>query len=169
MLRIVDSLNQLPFSALMEIYIEGNAENGQEKYPELPPAQQLAEAEQDFYAYLKIFFRQTDSRYFLWEEAGRYVSALRVEPYESGYLIAALETEPSRRNCGYAKTLLQEVLFWIEKHNPAPVYSHISKANKPSLVVHKAVGFAEFLPHSRYADGSVSHNALTLRYEKKAL
>ena len=169
MLHIVDSFNQLPFAALMKIYKEGIEENGLEKYPNLPLVQQIAEAEQDFYAYLAIFFRQADSHYFLWEKDGRYVSALRVEPYDDGYLIAALETEPSHRNCGYAKTLLQEVLIWLDKHNPAPVYSHISNANKPSLAVHKAIGFSEFLPYSRYVDGSVSHNAITMRYMKKTL
>ncbi len=169
MLHIIDSFNQLPFSALMEIYKEGNAENGVEKYPQLPPVQQLAEAEQDFYVYLTAFFRQPDSRYFLWEDEGRFVSALRIEPYEDGYLIAALETEPHSRNRGYAKMLLDEALSWIWKHNPAPVYSHISRVNKPSLAVHNAVGFKAFLSYCRYADGSVSHNALTLRYVKKTL
>ena len=169
MLQIIDSLNELPFAALMEIYAEGNAKNGRERYPNLPASQQRLEAEQDFYAYLDLFFRQSDSHYFLWVIDGIYVSALRIEPYSDGYLIAALETMPSRRNLGYGKALLAEAVLWIEKHNSFPVYSHISKGNAVSIAVHKAVGFTEYLPYCRYADGSVSHNGITFKHIKKTL
>ena len=169
MLHVIDSRNALPFAALMEIYAEGNMKNGQERYPMLSQSQQILEAEQDFYAYLSTFFRQPDSRYFLWEADGTYVSALRIEPYVDGYLISALETAPSQRNLGYGKALLKAVILWIDRHNPVSVYSHISKRNAPSLAVHKAAGFAEYLPYAQYADGSVSQNAITLRYTKKTL
>ena len=169
MLHIIDSRNTLPFDALMKIYKEGNEENGAARYPHLPSAEQIIEAEQDFYAYLKAFFQQPDSHYFLWEADGDYVSALRLEPFSDGYLIAALETEPSHRNMGYGKALLGAVIQWVEAHNPMPVYSHISRQNGVSLAVHKAVGFIEYLPYCRYTDGSVSHNATTLRYIKKTL
>ena len=72
---------------------------------------------------------------------------------------------PQHRGKGYAKQLLKAVLDYMEKEDRLPVYSHVSKQNPVSLAVHAAAGFSEFLPYSVYVDGSVSHNALTLRYK----
>ncbi len=156
MLKIIDCLKELPFGQLMEVYIEGNLENGADKYPHLPANLQLLEAEQDFYAYLEFFFRQEASFYALWYAEETLVSALRVEPYEDGRLISALETKPDRRNNGYAKALLSAVCRYLSSDGNLPVYSHIGMENLPSQKVHIACGFEEILPYSRYADGTVN-------------
>lgn len=166
MLKLVDALEDLPFGRLMEVYEEGNRENGAESYPHLSANLQLLEAEQDFYAYLKTFFRQEKAVYALWYEEDFLVSALRVEPYEDGYLISALETKPDCRNKGYGKKLLGEV---CKCFGDLPIYSHISRNNTPSRKVHFACGFLEILPYSRYLDGTVNDYCKTYCYRKEAL
>ncbi len=169
MLKRVYSLNELPFGKLMEVYEEGNRENGAERYPRLPENLQILEAEQDFYAYLRTFFRQEDSFYALWYTEDLLASALRVEPYEDGYLIAALETKPDQRNQGYAKALLSAVCQQLVSEGKMPIYSHIARNNFPSQKVHISCGFTEILPYSRYADGKVNDYCQTYCYNKKTL
>lgn len=168
MLRLITSLDKLPFSALMVIYETSNRENGRQNYPHLGEFAQIQEAEQDFYTYLKAFFRQENSFYALWEVNGICVSALRSEPYADGYLIAALETMPNCRNQGYGTALLQAVVRYLTEGNKLPVYSHIHKTNTPSLMVHRRAGFREFLRYAKFADGSVSQKAVTMQYKNNA-
>lgn len=166
MLMIATSLRQLNWSQLMALYEEGNRKNGEDLYPHLSAGQQLLHAEQDFYDYLKNgFFIQPGDRYCLWSEAGIYVSALRLERYQDGLLLEALETHPAYRGRGYAKKLVAAVLEGVDEK----VYSHISPRNGPSLAVHKACGFEKILNHSVYADGSVNSRCHTYRYEKTTL
>lgn len=167
MLIIANSLRELRFSALMEVYAEGNRENGEDLYPHLPPREQILQAEQDFYAYLRTgFFTQSGDVYCIWEEDGRYCSALRLQRYQDGLLLEALETAPADRRQGYARKLMEAVLaqFGTEK-----IYSHISRRNLASQRVHESCGFCKILPYSVYADGSVLHTADTYRYEKTTL
>ena len=169
MLEIIKSLKELPFGELMAVYEEGNRENGADRYPKLPENLQLLEAEQDFYAYLACFFRQEDSFYVLWRQDNTLVSALRIEPYQDGWLLAALETRPDCRNRGYAKALVKELLSYLEKASCLPVYSHISKPNISSQKVHISCGFREILPYSVYADGTKNDFCNTYIYDKKTL
>ncbi len=169
MLEIVNSLSALPFGELMAVYAEGNRKNGAEHYPKLPTNLQLLEAEQDFYAYLKCFFRQEDSFYALWRQNGVLVSALRIEPYQDGWLLAALETKPDCRNRGYAKALVRELLSYMEGTSRLPIYSHISKGNISSQKVHLSRGFRAKLPYAVYADGTTNDYCNTYCYDKKEL
>ena len=163
MLTIVNYLGQLRFGALMEIYQEGNRENGEMSYPDLSPHEQLMLAEQDFYTFLsECFFRQPDAAYYVWSDNGRYVSALRLEPYRDGLLLEALETHPEFRRRGYAKLLVRSVLETIGEHR---VYSHISPHNAPSLAAHKSCGFQKILDYAVYVDGSVNNRCDTYLYE----
>ncbi len=169
MLKRIYSLNELPFGKLMDVYEEGNRENGAEKYPNLSKNLQMLETEQDFYTYLQVFFHQEDSFYALWYDGSLLVSALRVEPYEDGYLIAALETKPDKRNRGYAKALLSDVCRLLVSDGKVPIYSHIGKSNFSSQKVHIACGFEEILPYSRYADGRINDYCHTYCYNEKPL
>lgn len=164
MLRIAKQLNGLSFGKLMEVYVEGNVENGQEFWPNESPSRQLALAEQDFYDYLsRTFFRESGAFYAVWEEGGCYVSALRMEPYQDGVLLEALETAPAHRQKGYAKKLILAVL---DHMGTGKVYSHVNKRNVPSLRTHACCGFRQSLDHAVYADGSVLSTSVTLLYEK---
>lgn len=167
MLTIANSLRQLNWAQLMALYEEGNRENGEDLYPDLPIGQQLLRAEQDFYAYLAdCFFQQTGAAYYIWSESGRYVCALRLEPYQDGLLLEALETHPEYRGRGYAKKLIRAALETVAGER---VYVHISRRNAPSIAVHTACGFRKILDHAVYADGSVLHSSDTYLYKKPTL
>lgn len=165
MLKLIRTMGELDFSRLMDVYIEGNRENGNVFYPQLPPQEQLLRAEQDFYAYLREFFRTPGAVYALWEEKGRYISALRLEPYRDGLLLEALETMPDCRRQGYGKMLVLAALEAVWQENPLPVYSHVHKRNHPSLAIHKACGFSRISEQAVYIDGSVTDRSCTLRKE----
>ena len=162
MLRLAKKYSELDFAQLMEVYGEGNRENGAELYPRLSEYEQLLRAEQDFSAYLREdFFKAEGAYYAVWVENGQYLSALRLEPFGEGMLLEALETRPDRRRKGYATKLLLAVL----ELETRKIYSHVSKKNVPSLRTHEKCGFRKILDHSVYIDGSVSTNAVTLSKE----
>lgn len=162
MLHIARSMAQLNFSRLMDVYIEGNRENAADLYPDLPEGQGLLQAEQDFYQYLRqVFFAVPGAYYAILRENGEYVSALRIEPYKDGVLLAALETAPCHRNKGHAEQLVRAVLSKEKK-----VYSHVSKNNGASLRVHEKCGFARIWEQAVYIDGSVNGKCCTLCYGK---
>lgn len=161
MLYLATKLWQLDFGQLMAVYEEGNQENGAYFFPELPEGQQMLRAEENFYQYLREGFFSTEGAvYAIWTENGRYVSALRLEPYEDGLLLEALETAPSFRRKGYARQLICAV----QEAFPRKIYSHVSRKNAPSLAVHKKCGFRQVLDYAKYVDGSVERTAVTLCY-----
>lgn len=163
MLLIAKKLHELSFGKLMEVYAEGNLENGQELWPQLPQGQQLLLAEQEFYQYLSdVFFKTPGAVYAIWEQSGRYVSALRLEPYRDGLLLEALETAPAERRRGYARMLLLEVQRMLAGQGAVKVYSHVHKSNTPSLKVHEQCGFRRISELAVYVDGSVNDRCCTL-------
>ena len=163
MLILARSIRDLSFSRLMEVYIEGNLENAEEFYPDLPEGQKLMQAEQDFYQYLnEVFFKISGAVYAIWEEQCAYVSALRLEPDRDGLLLEALETAPSRRRQGYAEKLIRAVQ---EQFPNQRFYSHVSKKNVASLRVHEKCGFCRISEYAAYIDGSVNQRACTLCWE----
>lgn len=164
MLIIAHKLSNLDFSKLMQVYQEGNIENGADRYPHLSAVRQEAAAEQDFYQYLnEVFFLQEHSFYAVWENEGAYVSALRIEPYRDGFLLCALETAPGLRCRGYASLLIENVICYLSKQGDGVLYSHISKKNMASLAVHRKFGFSVTDAHAVYSDGSVSNHSYTLK------
>ncbi len=163
MLRLIHSMKELPFGALMEVYAESNRENWQEFWPDLSDGEQLLRAEQEFYQYLQhVFFKTEVACYCLWEADGHVVSALRLEPYRDGLLLEALETAPDHRHKGYAASLIRAVQAQLGK---CKVYSHVGKRNTPSLKTHMACGFCRISEQAVYADGSVNDRCCTLLYE----
>ena len=168
MLKIIKSMHELRFSELMQVYLEGNIENGRELYPDYSSAEQLREAEQDFYQYLaSVFFRQENSFYAVWEADDRYTAALRLEPYADGLLLCALETAPDARRKGYATELIHAVQAHLAEQGSGTVYSHVSKRNAASLAVHQKCGFQIHKDHAVYSDGTVLHSSLTLIFPYK--
>jgi len=161
MLHIAKSLRELNFSALMAVYLEGNREKAQMDFPDLPEEQGIFQAEQDFYQYLReVFFPTNGALYAVWQENGRYLSALRLEPYRDGVLLEALETAPECRRKGYAEALMRAVLKDCGK-----IYSHIHKRNTPSLQIHEKLGFSRISENAVYIDGSVNSRCCTVCYD----
>ena len=154
MLLIGKSMRDLNFAMLMQVYEEGNRENGLDNWPELPEGQRMLLAEGDFYQYLReVFFAAQGSEYCIWVENGQYVSALRLERYRDGLLLEALETAPGERRRGYAGKLIRAV---TERCGGSRIYSHVGKQNIPSLAIHEKCGFRRILEYAVYVDGSVN-------------
>lgn len=166
MLKIATRIRELNFYALMDVYREGNQENGAASYPRSGEAEQLLLAEQDFYQYLvQCFFTVEGAVYALWERDGKYLSALRLEPYGDGLLLSALETAPEHRRQGYACKLLLAVQEWLSQHGAIKVYSHVARTNDASRRAHCRCGFRKILDHAVYADGSVLTGSDTYLFE----
>ncbi len=163
MLIVARSMKELSFPKLMEVYMEGNRENGALRYPEETPERQQALAEEDFRDYLsQVFFHGENPVYLILTTEGRYVSALRLEDYEDGVLLEALETAPGQRQKGYASELLREAANYLQGRAPVRLYAHVAKKNTASMKTHLSQGFRQCLDYARYIDGTVSRNAVTL-------
>ncbi len=161
MLMAARKLSELNFGSLMEVYSEGNLENGADRWPEEPAPRQLQLAEEGFRDYLRDdFFRIPGAVYYVWQVEGAYVSALRLEPYKDGVLLEALETRPGDRRRGYAGALIR----CVQAVTPGKIYSHVHKKNLPSLAVHEKCGFRRISEVAAYVDGSVNNRACTMCY-----
>lgn len=159
MIEVFYKLSDIRFGELMCVYQEGNTENAKERYAKLDRNAAILQVEQDFYIFLEeVFFSVDDAAYYVLSENGKYLSALRLEPYEDGFLLEALETRPGFRRKGYAKKLVSFALDQVKK----PVYSHVLKDNVPSLSAHFSCGFKKIMDSARYIDGTVSHACCTL-------
>lgn len=162
MLILATSLRQLRFGEMMEVYTDSNAEKASD-WPNLPHGYALTLAEQDFRQYLdEVFFRTPGALCALWEESGKYVSALRLEPYKDGLLLEGLETHPDERKKGYAAMLIAAV----QRHlGSEKIYSHVNKRNTASLKTHKKCGFVQISDYAVYINGSVDYRCCTLLYQ----
>lgn len=168
MLIIAQTLAELDFPQLMNIYIEANREHGEDLWPEKSIEEQISLSEQDFLAFLQNqFFTKSDALYMIWVEQGKYISALRLEPFRDGLLLEALETLPEERRKGYACKLITAMQKWSSGLDIAGIYAHVSKQNLPSLKTHIRCGFEIFMDHSVYNDGTHNDRAYTMRYQVK--
>lgn len=108
---------------------------------------------------LQLFFKNINVYIMMWRDGAKAVAAMRLEPYRDGFLITCLETDPQHRRKGYAYQLLEAVF----KKYPGIYYSHIDKRNKPSLMLHRKLGFEIILNHAVHVDGSVFSDSVTLK------
>lgn len=114
---------------------------------------------QDFYEYwLQDFFSLKGAVCAVWEENGEYVSAMRLEPYQDGFLVTGLETLPERRQQGMSGKLMSALLQRLKSDAVIKLYSHIRRKNVPSLRLHKSNGFIRYSDHAVFLDGSISRN-----------
>lgn len=161
MLISADSFDKLDFPALMEVYHEGNLENGAYFWPEEAPERQMELAVDAFREYLTDgFYGAAHGTYWIWVENGRYVSALRLEAHPDGLLLEALETRPDCRNKGWAKRLILAVLEQLPEGTR--VYSHVDKENEPSLETHRSCGFSRALDYAVCSDGEICDYEVTM-------
>lgn len=152
-LKICYSFQELNITQLMEVYSQSLNDDPVGRY----------QAKQDFYDYLREeFFSIPNVFYALWSLEGRCVSALRMEPYQDGYLLSGLETALQDRRKGYARKLVNGVLQYLSLEGSFPIYTHVHKKNAASLALHRACGFAPIQDYGVLIDGTVSYNYLTL-------
>lgn len=147
MLIEITSYNDIDARKLMDIYAESNRENVDYFYPDMPDkTAALALVEENFLKFLKTdFFVRPNSTYYILEEKGVWVSALRLSIVEDcecrRYYLEALETNPSFRLKGYASKLLHEVIGRLKAGGPFVLCDCVSKRNEPSLRTHLKCGF----------------------------
>lgn len=164
MLKIIHSAAGLDFGQLMQVYAESNRLNGKRDYPRESENMQILLSEQDFCAYLQEYFKDSNARYALWEAEDGYKSALRLERYADGYLIAGLETVPEARRKGYAGKLIKALQLHLSKQGETKLYSHVDKRNLASINTHIACGFRRSSEFAVYLDGSILHTSCTFSY-----
>lgn len=162
MLKMIDSLACIDFRQLMDVYAEGNLINGKACYPEQSENLQIIYAEQDFYFYLQEFFAEPTAQYAVWVHEEHYVAALRIERYNDGLILTALETAPEARRKGFASKLIFSVVDYLHFEGSGKLYSHVSKHNVASLAVHLSCGFHVVSDNAVYLDGTVKEDSITL-------
>lgn len=140
MLQIITSAKELKFGELCSVYSDDLT---------------TLQSEQDFYWFLMDFMKSPDTFYAVWNIDGRYVSALRIEPYKDGVLLAGLHTKDGYRKKGYAETLIKNTFFYISEQGIKKIYSHIRNDNISSVRVHQKCGFEKVSDCAVYIDGSV--------------
>lgn len=162
MLLVVNTIDVLDFEELKRVYSSSLQKDGAAVRKWETPENQRLYAERVFFQYLHdVFFETPGAFYAIWLESGKYVSALRMEPYEDGMLVEGLETAPNCRGQGYASRLLKAVLYQMSHR----VYSHVEKSNRSSLAVHYGCGFLPYKDSAVLLDGTVSSRICTLIWD----
>ena len=158
MLLIAKSIKELNFSKLVYLYRVDVEKNRKMYYSHLEPNEGRLCAENDLYHYLRdVFFGQSKGVYYICEEQGVYLSALRLEGYEDGLLLNALVTDEDHRNKGYASVIFEEIRHSVS----ASVYSHIHRKNAASIGLHCKFGFEKHKDYAVLLDGTVSTDHIT--------
>lgn len=153
MLLIARKMSQLPFAQLKKVYEQSIKAVAEREYHNAPDG--VLQAEMDLYDYFRnVFFKTENAWVCIWEETGAAVSVLRLETYQDGLLITGLETAAEFRGKGYATRLLRAVLSEVDANTP--VYAHIHRWNKASVLVHRKCGFEKIANYSTFLDGSTS-------------
>ena len=144
-LHIITNYADLDGPRLMEVYAESNRENTDYFYPDMEDkVLAVKKVEEGFLTFLRDeFFVGPGPAYYVLEEAGDWVSALRLNEVQPGlYYLEALETRPGYRRCGYAAKLLNGVIDHLKAKGPFRICDCVGKENEPSIRTHLACGFA---------------------------
>ena len=144
MLLRVTRYSDLDERKLMDVYAESNYENTDYFFPdETDKLVAVGKVEAGFLHFLQHdFCERPGNAYWILEEKGVWVSALRTSPVEPGvYYLEALETRPDRRERGYASQLLSGVLNTLKREGPFRLYDCVGKKNAASLKTHLKCGF----------------------------
>ena len=144
MLLRMTGYGDLDARKLMDVYSESNLENTEYFYPgEKDKDLSVRKVEEGFLGFLREdFFRSPGASYWVLEEEGLWVSALRTCLAPSGVLyLEALETRPDRRGEGYGSRLLSEVLGALKEEGPFRLCDCVGKRNTASLRTHEKCGF----------------------------
>ena len=129
---------------LMDVYAESNYENTDYFFPETDDKDlAVRKVEEGFLTFLEQeFFRLPGSVYWVLEENGVWVSALRTSRIRPGlFYLEALETRPDQRRKGCAGRLLTGVLEAMKQDGGFRLCDCVGKKNAASLRTHEKCGF----------------------------
>lgn len=144
MLLKITSYSELDSRTLMDIYSESNFENTDYFYPdETDKNAAVAMVETGFLSFLENeFFKLGKATYWVFEENGVWLSALRTCEIKDGlYWLEALETKPDCRQKGYGFKLLSAVLDAMKADGEFCLCDCVAKNNTASLKTHEKCGF----------------------------
>ena len=143
MLHRFDAFFEIDGKKLMELYDEGNRENAAYFYPESDPETGTEKVRNEFLDFLKNdFMPKPENTYWVWEENGVYLSALRLTELDGRlFYLEALETHADYRRRGYAARLLKEVMNALKKEGPYRICDCVGKRNTESIRTHEKAGF----------------------------
>ena len=163
MVTYIQKIRDCDISALFSVYSQSLEEARTLHYSRLDANEGFLLASQDYYQYLsQVFFRTPGAVLAVYSHNGEYVSALRLEPYQDGYLLNALETAPDCRGKGFGKHLVEEVIAYCRAAGIHVLYSHVDKQNVASQKLHLAVGFTVVSRNATLLDGTFSTQYETL-------
>lgn len=160
MLKLFYAMSELDFSQLTQVYTESLHRDGEGFGSGLSEYQDIRYAEDALYESVLMLF-QTGGIFAVWIRDNMYVSAVRLETYQDGYLVAGLETAPLHRGKGFAGDLLNSVCLAMGDRGITTLYSHVKNANRISARVHEKCGFVPVLDHAVFLDGSVDTRSKT--------
>ena len=129
---------------LMDLYAESNTDNIEYFFPDEEDKQlALSKVEAGFLDFLRNeFFVHEGNVYYVYEERGVWVSALRLNRIEKGlYYVEALETHPAYRRRGYAVKLYLAIFDELKKDGAFRICSSVHKSNTASVLTHIKSGF----------------------------
>ncbi len=141
------------------LYAEDIEKERKRNYKDFSLTEGLLRAQEDYFQYLReMFFSQYGGKLFVYEEEGRYLSGVRMEPFRDGVLLSCLVTSPEARRKGYAYNLLH---FALEMINGTSVYAHIHSRNIASIRLHEKLGFSVLHDYAYMLDGSLRSDHFT--------
>lgn len=147
MLKQIEHFSQLDFSQLLQIYAE-------------PDGHPLSHREYaGFYEDTLGHLNDPGCSIALWVVKDRYCCAVRILPYQDGFLLAGLQTLREERGKGYATALLKALIAM--RNDRGALYVHIHKKNRASLRLHEKCGFVQIMDHALLLDGTVSSSYST--------
>lgn len=144
MLVKVNDLTEKKQRLLMELYEDSNIKNALYFYPDMKDIEAgKKKVEENFIDYIKNeFFVNVGNIYYVWEEKGIWISAMRVYKINNNlYYIEALETHPKYRKQGYAEKLMSRVIDELKIQGNFEIKSMTPKENIASQRTHEKCGF----------------------------
>lgn len=159
MLLVFETMQEDEMLRLVQsVYPEGCLDNARWNHPDCGDlTEAIWEQEQGFVGFLKEFLAEERNRYFVWEEDGQWVSALRLTKLPECEYLEALETAPVHRKKGYGEKLIRAVVDALRQDGSVVIRDNVSKKNLPSLAIHKKCGFIiEEENGTNYLDGTQS-------------
>lgn len=126
-----------------EIYWEGCVYNARYFHPDAEDLTAAIKEQEEYHVdfLLNRFLPKEENTYYVLEENGQWVSALRLTRIDDFYYLEALETPEEQRRKGYGAKLIKEVIDLLKKQAPVIIRCNVKKDNAASLATHKKCGF----------------------------
>jgi len=126
-----------------EIYMEGCVVNARYFHPNAEGLTEAIKEQEEYHVnfLMRQFMPKEENSYYVLEEEGQWVSALRLTKVENFYYLEALETPVEQRRKGYGAKLIKEVIDLLKAQGSAIIRCNVKKDNVASLATHRKCGF----------------------------